>query len=292
VPVDLETCIASFQLRMNIIETPADEDSCFTGKTGRVRSHVPLGYGMLYQQSIELEDVKINWTPVTNFNCKFVPVKGHMYIYATRKIQADEELILEYKRCFRTDQGESIDFSGFTPYWSRRQQPEAFTQALASQSAPGGERAIPGRVKFGLSKLHGRGVFADARYKKGEILEMCPCLVLDMNGADCMQDHCFHLPEVKLEVDGCSIVKRQSRYILPCGYGGMYNHLETGKGENVQWLYDETTQCCVWLADPQKGGERLERNEELCFDYGEAYWDAPSRRFQRPCAAPKEGSAA
>jgi hypothetical protein len=47
---------------------------------------VPLGYGMLYQQSIELEDVKINWTPVTNFNCKFVPVDGHMYIYATRRI--------------------------------------------------------------------------------------------------------------------------------------------------------------------------------------------------------------
>ena len=58
-------------------------------------AEVPLGYGMLYQQSIELPDanglapdmrgiasnahsgrckVQINWTPVTNFNCKFVPV--------------------------------------------------------------------------------------------------------------------------------------------------------------------------------------------------------------------------
>lgn len=45
------------------------------------------------------------------------------------------------------------------------------------------------------------------------------------------------------------MVKRQSRYILPCGgalrkpsvasggYGGMYNHLERGKGENVHWYY-------------------------------------------------------
>jgi hypothetical protein len=78
------------------------------------------------------------------------------------------------------------------------------------------------------------------------------------------------------------LVKRQNRYILPLGYGGMYNHLETGGGENVQWLYDETTQCCIWVADPQDGSGEIRRNEELCFDYGEAYWDSPSRRHQRP----------
>ena len=111
---------ACFQLRMNIVETPADEDAEYTGRTGRVKSYVrppsgiriafghlrtktktvqtpktahvlafkvPLGYGMLYQQSIELPDawhsslrhdlpreVQINWTPVSNFNCKFIAV--------------------------------------------------------------------------------------------------------------------------------------------------------------------------------------------------------------------------
>eukprot|EP00931_Biecheleriopsis_adriatica_P056092 TRINITY_DN33241_c0_g1_i1.p1 TRINITY_DN33241_c0_g1~~TRINITY_DN33241_c0_g1_i1.p1 ORF type:complete len:594 (-),score=130.99 TRINITY_DN33241_c0_g1_i1:29-1810(-) len=282
VPVDVETCIASFQLRMNIVETPADEDAGFTGKTGRVRSYVPLGYGMLYQQSIELDDVKINWTPVTNFNCKFVPVKDHMYIYATRKIQADEELILEYKRCFRTDQGESINFEGFTPYWCRRELPQSFGKALVAPCGPRKVRPIPGQVKFGRSKLHNRGVFADANYKKGEILEMCPCLILDTNGADCMQDYCFHLPEVQMTVEGRSLVKRQARYVLPCGYGGLYNHLEAGQGENVQWFFDETSQCCVWVAHPKDGAEEVLRNEELCFDYGQAYWDAPNRRQQRP----------
>ena len=31
---------------------------------------------------------------------------------------------------------------------------------------------------------------------------MCPCLILDTNGAHCMQDHCFQLPEVKIDVEG------------------------------------------------------------------------------------------
>lgn len=282
VKVDTETCLASMQLRMNIVETPADEDACHTGTTGRVQPFVPLGYGMLYQQSIELEDVQLNWTPVTNFNCKFIPANGHMYIYATRNIQADEELILEYKRAFRTDQGEAIDFTGFTPYWSRQEPPEAFARALAAPCGPRKVRPVPGCVKFGKSHLHQRGIFTDATYRKGEIVEMCPCLTLDTNGAACMQDYCFHLPAVTVELQDRSITKRQPRYVLPCGYGGMYNHLETGSGNNVEWLYDETTQCLVFIADPHQEQGDIPRNTELCFDYGEAYWDAPSRRFQRP----------
>lgn len=285
VPVDVETCLASLQLRMNIVETPADEDAHVTGKTGRVRSYIPLGYGMLYQQSIELEDIKINWKPVTNFNCKFVAVREHMYIYATRRIQADEELILDFKRCFRTDEGEAIDFTGFTPYWCRQEPPENFAKALVTPCGPRKVRPVPGRVKFGASNLHGRGVFADANYRKGEIVEMSPCIVLDKNGADCLQDFCFMVPEVSVEVEGRELVKRQSRYVLPCGYGGLYNHLPTGRGENVQWLYDETTNCCVWIADPQDERDEILRNEEICFDYGEAFWNAPSRRFQRPATS-------
>lgn len=289
VEVDLETCIACFQLRMNVVETPADEDAAYTGKTGKVKSYVPLGYGMLYQQSIELPDVQINWTPVTNFNCKFIPVGNHMYIYATRRIQADEELILEYKRNFRTEEGEAINFEGFTPYWCRQEQPDAFRKALVAPCGPRKVRPIPGSVKFGKSQLHGRGVFADANFKRGEVVEVCSCLILDTNGADCMQDHCFQINEVKLDVEGKSVVKRQSRYILPCGYGGMYNHLERGQGENVQWFYDETTQCCIWVAHPKEGVEQIQRNEELCFDYGEAYWQAP-QRVQRPKARAEAGA--
>lgn len=290
VKVEEESCIASMQLRMNLVETPADDDAATTGLTGRVQSHVPLGYGMLYQQSIELEDLTINWLPVTNFNCRFIPVKGHMYIYATRKIQADEELILEYKRAFRTEQGEAVDFTGFTPYWRRRSPPETLAAALKAPCGPRKVRPIPGCTKFGKSRLHERGVFSDAAYKRGEVVEMCPCLVLDTNGAACMQDSCFHLPEVAVQVGGRSITKRKARYVLPCGYGAMYNHLQEGQGENLEWLYDETTQCLVLVADPPTscGEDVIAQNTELCFDYGEAYWDAPSRRFQRP-ARPSNG---
>lgn len=55
---DTETCLASMPLRMNLVETPADEDAAHTGKTGRVQSFLPLGFGMLYQQSVDVEDVQ------------------------------------------------------------------------------------------------------------------------------------------------------------------------------------------------------------------------------------------
>jgi len=279
----LESMFACMQLRMNCVETPADEDAQFTGKTGKIQVHLPLGYGMLYQQSIELWDVQVNWTPVTNYNCKMLPHDGHMYIYTTRKVQADEELILNYCRNFRNDQGEAIDFTGFTPYWCREKAPENFAKALVTPSGPRKVRPVPGQVKFGKSKLHGRGVFADASFKRHEIIELCPCFVLDRNGVDCMRDYCFHIPAVKVKVEDRELVKREERYVLPLGYGSMYNHMEAGKGENVTWYYDETTQCMAFVAAPTtEDSNEIERNEELCFSYGEAYWDTPSRRYQRP----------
>lgn len=279
---NLEAMFASMPLRMNVVETPADEDAHLTGKRGRVRNNLPLGFGMLYQQSIELWDVQVNWTPVTNYNCKMLPIAGHMYIYTTRKVQANEELVLEYKRNFRTDEGEVIDFTGFTPYWMRQKPPANFAKALTTPHGPRKVRPPPGSVKFGRSRLHERGCYADASFKKGEIVEMCPCLVLDQNGADCMQDYAFHVPAVKVKVGDRELVKREERFLLPLGNGGMYNHLDEKSGENVTWHYDETTQCIVFVAKPQGDEAEVSRNEELCFDYGEAYWDAPARRHQRP----------
>jgi len=276
----VESMFASMQLRMNVVETAADEDAHITGKYGRVRNNLPLGFGMLYQQSIQLWDVQVNWTPVTNFNCKMLPVGNHMYIYSTRKIQANEELVLDYRRNFRSDRGEVIDFAGFTPYWTREKPPANFLKALTSPHGPRKVRPVPGSVKFGKSKLHERGVFADANFKKGEIVEICPCLILDKNGADCMQDYVFHIPAVKVRVGAREVVKRGERYILPLGNGGLYNHLEAENGQNVSWYYDETSHCMVWVAEPQ--GLDIVKNEELCFDYGEAYWDVPARRHQRP----------
>jgi len=288
VPVDhMEALMACLQLRMNVVETP--DDDCPGGvSAGRIKNHVPLGYGMLYQQSIELWDVQVNWKPVTNYNCKMLPVNGHMYIYATRHIQANDELILEYKRAFRTDQGESIDFTGFTPYWCRPEPPASFVKALATPNGPRKPRPVPGNTKFGRSKLHGRGVFAHAAFKDGEIMDICPCLTLDANGADAMQDYCFQLPAVEVHLGGDrTVTKREERFVLPLGNGAMMNHLGSKDGQNVTWYYDETTQCMVFLARAGPGRQEVALNEELCFDYGESYWDVPSRRFQRPGFRPE-----
>eukprot|EP00747_Dinoflagellata_sp_TGD_P212772 gnl/TRDRNA2_/TRDRNA2_85826_c0_seq1.p1 gnl/TRDRNA2_/TRDRNA2_85826_c0~~gnl/TRDRNA2_/TRDRNA2_85826_c0_seq1.p1 ORF type:complete len:660 (+),score=130.65 gnl/TRDRNA2_/TRDRNA2_85826_c0_seq1:66-2045(+) len=282
VEADLSTCLASMPLRMNLLETPVTEEAS-GAQRGFVKNWLPLGYGMLYQQSIELEDVQINWKSVKNFNCKYIAVGDHMYIYATRRIEADEELVLRYQQNFRTDQGEAIDFEGFTPYWCRPNGlPENFAKALKGPVGPRKVRPIPGHAKFGKSQLHARGVFADANYKKGEIVEICPCLFMDTNGADCMKDYCFRLPPVKVDLPGGrQVVKRNEILVLPLGLGGMYNHLPKSDGQNVQWYYDESTQCMVWVAD-QKDGEDIVRNQELCFDYGSDYWNAPGRQQRGP----------
>jgi len=272
----LEACMCSLQTRMNVIETPAEDPGSVSG---RVWLNIPLGYGMLYQQSIELWDVSVNWEPVQNFNCKMIAAQGHMYVYTTRRVQAGEELILEYKRSVRSEKGVTVELAGYTPYWCREGLPESFAKALVSAHGPRKVRPIPGRVKYGKSRLHGRGAFADAAYRRGEIIEMCPCLVLDSHGADCMRDYCVSLAPVEVLCGDRKIVKRNERVVLPLGCGGLYNHLEQGKGENVNWLYDETTQCVVFVAAPQADAcDEIVRNEELCFDYGEGYWNCDARK--------------
>merc|ERR1712224_490558 len=201
-----------------------------------------------------------------------------MGIYTTRKIQADEELILRFERCFRTDEGETIDFDGFTPYWMREGLPDNFLKGLSTPSGPRPVRPPPGTVKFGKSSLHDRGAFAEADFKQGEIVDMCPCLILDEVGADCARDLSFKLPQVKVDCGkGRTIMKREELYVIPCGYGAMLNHMREGEGANVQWYYDESTQCMVFVAL-----EDIPRNTELCFDYGEQYWMAQHRLNTRP----------
>lgn len=284
----LEHMFASFMLRMNIVETPADEDAHITGFIGKLHNNLPLGFGMMYQQSIDLWDVKVNWEPVQNYNCKMIPADGHMYIYTTRKVQVDEELVLYYNRAYRTEMGEAIDFTGFTPYWRREKMPEHFAKALVTPHGPRKVKPVPGHVKYGKSslctdRLHSRGAFADRDYKRGEIIEMAPALTLDDNGAHVMADYCFELPAVEVQVGDRKITKRERKFVLPLGNGGMYNHQPRGKGENVQWYYDETTMCVIYVAAPTDS-DTIKRNTELCFDYGEAWWDNDRRRRQRPGA--------
>lgn len=282
IPIDIQSCIASIPLRMNIVEVLIKEDAAVLKKMRGLRSHLPLGYGMCYQQHITLDGIEMNWEPVANYNCKFIAANEHLYIYTTRSVQANEELVLHYERNFRTDEGETIDFTGYTPYWRRPELPATFAKALKTPMGPRPLRPIPGNVKFGRSKLHGRGSFADAAYKKGEIIEICPCLILDDAGIDCVEDLAFKLGGVKVQVGDRTLLKREELFVMPLGYMGMCNHLPQNEGENAIWLYDETTQCMVIVAMPPEGGrgdgKEILRNEELCFDYGDLYWAQPERR--------------
>lgn len=279
VDIDIQDTIHSMPLRYNIIEVPKEEASKGRRPGRALKVCIAMGYGMLYQQSICLEDASVNFEPISNWNCQMIPTGGHLYIYTTRRVLADEELVLRFERCFRTDQGETIDWAGFTPYWRRERHPETFSRALSVPHGPRKVRPVPGSVKFGKSKLHDRGIFTDANFKRGEIVEICPCLILDGPGARGASDLAFKLPAIDIDCGGRKLVKRSDLFVIPLGYGSMHNHLPRDNGENLQWFYDETTQCMVYIACPKEDASEIPRNTELCIDYGDAYWDDPMRRL-------------
>lgn len=289
VEINIHLTMAALNLRDSVIETPKED-----GPRGLLDVWIPLGYGMLYQRAVKLKDVKVNEEEVSTHNAEMVSAKAHMYVYATRRIHVDEEIVLNWHGEVRTDDGAAIDMTGFTPYWCRDQHPEVFQKALSVPAGPRPKRPLFGHIKFGWSKIQGRGVFADKSYSRGEIVEICPCLILDEAGADAGADFAMSFPAVKQECeDGRNLTKREQIDVFPCGYGGMYNHspepqnnIEEGEDEseemikrrtaNLAWFYDETTQCVILVAT-----ESVSRNQELTIDYGEPYWESPSRHLEK-----------
>lgn len=84
----------------------------------------------------------------------------------------------------RTEEGVAVDMTGYTPYWTREEHApvEALQAALRRTVGPRPNRPIFGQVKFGLSDVHGRGVFADKDYREKEIVELLPGTILDVEG--------------------------------------------------------------------------------------------------------------
>ena len=65
----------------------------------------------------------------------------------------------------------------------RAEPPESFRKALVAPCGPRKVRPIAGGVKFGKSRLHGRGVFADQSYREGEVVECPDALYDDLSGS-------------------------------------------------------------------------------------------------------------
>ena len=78
------------------------------------------------------------------------------------------------------------------------------------------------------SDIHGHGVFATRKIAKGEIIELCPYIVLDDDDvaeANRLQDYLFTSPD------------EEGDYLCVLGYGMIYNHSDM---PNAEWEMDPT----------------------------------------------------
>ncbi len=107
------------------------------------------------------------------------------------------------------------------------------------------------RVGWSESKQE-RGVFATKDFKKGEVVEYAPFVVIGKN--DCtglIKNYTFkHFDD--------------SKTLVVLGYGMLYNHDDN---HNIGYSFDNVNSCIIFraLRDIKKG-------EELFDSYGEQWW--------------------
>lgn len=103
-------------------------------------------------------------------------------------------------------------------------------------------------------KFNGRGVFANKEYKKGDILELCPSILV--TGVTKIKDN------KPLNNYAYSIGDDYS--LIGFGYCSMYNHSDT---PNLEWTIMNVNQMQIKvLSDIQK-------DDELFISYGNNYWE-------------------
>ncbi len=108
----------------------------------------------------------------------------------------------------------------------------------------------------------GRGLFASADIKKGDHLEVIG-VVVDRDSA---VDLCTsYANSFKFAADYSDSYKK---HIIPMGYGGIVNHANDKKNQNVEIRYikKDSDQVCVYhfIKDVKKG-------QEILGDYGEGW---------------------
>jgi len=72
----------------------------------------------------------------------------------------------------------------------------------------------PMAVQLGISRRHGRGVFAERAFAAGEVIETCPVLVAEPDDAEA----------VMIAFHGYAFDWEDGRVAIALGFGSLYNH--------------------------------------------------------------------
>jgi hypothetical protein len=98
-------------------------------------------------------------------------------------------------------------------------------------------------------KLSCRGVFANKEYKIGDIIEICPTLLVPLKISITLQPYVFKYDD--------------THNVFPLGYCGMYNHSDT---PNASWIITDN------LSIKLEAIKDIKLNEEIYISYGDEYW--------------------
>ena len=119
-------------------------------------------------------------------------------------------------------------------------------------------REVPLKIEIKESPNKGLGVFAKENISKGEIIEVCPLIKLDVpHNSDVLDDYRFYYPR-----------NTAKDYVVVLGYGSIYNH---NNQNNADWR-DGKPMTFEFFALRD-----IEPGEEICTRYG-----GPEYFKQRP----------
>lgn len=110
------------------------------------------------------------------------------------------------------------------------------------------------------SELHGLGVFATVDIEEGEIIELCPYLVIDDDDIaedNRLNDYLFSSPD------------EEGDYLVILGSAMMYNHDDK---PNAEWEIDDDDNRFVRFTALRA----ISVGEEITQDYGREYWETRS----------------
>ena len=114
-------------------------------------------------------------------------------------------------------------------------------------------------IKKSTIKNSGRGVFATKDYKKGDIIEICPCVKTEtdeLNGK--FRDYIFELND--------------TMSVVAVGYCSIYNHSDTPNSRYE--VINEYKMNITALKDIKAG-------EEIFVTYGDTYWASRSETLKK-----------
>lgn len=98
----------------------------------------------------------------------------------------------------------------------------------------------------------GRGVFATKKYKKGDVIEICPCVKTESE-------------LIGGRIDDYSFTYDDTSSVIALGYCSIYNHSDNFNG--VWTILDENRMEIIAKRDILVG-------EEIFISYGDEYWEA------------------